>query len=240
MVVSAALTRWQTKQISHLMLSVSPLRKKFWERNSSCLQCHVKTVSCLRVLLIPPDPLGPSAKRMSPVSFILAAACPVGRAGAVWWCGAVTGWEDGFSVRCYPAAHMVGGLVLWVWVPSTVAGSRSACAVQSCSLWQLVPTLKALLDWESPLDWIGSWWCVGVFLFRTWRFCSLTLNLESQGCSFIAEEQSHKYLYLFFLGMLFYTCCLKMNHKQNVGSSQLQKLHLDLAALPLGCEGTYK
>lgn len=61
---------------------------------------------------------------------------------------------------------------------------------------------EAPLDWESLAEQMGSWWYGFSFLFQTLRVCSLTAHKRRQGCSFIVEEQSHKYFHLLFLGVL--------------------------------------
>lgn len=111
--------------------------------------------------VVPSDPLGPGAKRMSPVSIHSCCCCPVGRAGAEWWCER---WLDGRvgSVPCQvsPATHMVGDSALCLWVPTTRAGSQSACAVRSCSLWQLMSGRLFRTEKVLRSEWIPG----GVFL----------------------------------------------------------------------------
>lgn len=239
LVVSATLTRWQTKQTFQLMLSVSHPEKKNCERTSSCLQCPARTMSCLCVLLSRVALLELVLKGCHPWAFVPSRQ---GRSSVVLRSSACVGGCAQCHVRCHPATHMVSDLALWV-CPTTNGNSIARVPV----LFRVVLCDRSCQEGSfglrKPFGVNGLLWRG---LFFGFFFCSghggfvLWLWTERQGFFFIAEKQSHRYLYLFFLDKWFYSCCLKMDRKQNIGSSQpLQKLHLDLAALPLGCEGMY-
>lgn len=125
LVVSATLTRWQTKQTFQLMLSVSHPEKKNCERTSSCLQCPARTMSCLCVLLSRVALLELALKGCHPWAFVPSRK---GRSSVVLWSSACVGGCAQCHVRCHPATHMVSDLALWV-CPTTNGNSTARVPV---------------------------------------------------------------------------------------------------------------
>lgn len=90
----------------------------------------------------------------------------------------------------------------------------------------------------------SKWGLGNVFFFIPYIEGLFSDFSRRQGCSFTAEEQSHKYFYLLFLGVFFppRSSMLSSDGPQakSVACSKLLKLHLDLVPLCIGREGMYR